>query len=121
MALTAMCEELRFHLRPPRVGSDSTAAKGAASRHGLGKLKHLELRFLWIQDAVRAGRVALAKEETATDLADPLTKHCAEEKMKALLTAAGYEFRADRNPGAPELAEGARQARLGAVLLGLGS
>ena len=61
--------------RAPRVGSDSTAAKGAASRHGLGKLKHLESKHLWVQEAVRAKRLVIVKEDTDADFADLMTKH----------------------------------------------
>ena len=121
LALTAMCEELGFALRPPRVGSDSTAAKGACTRHGLGKLKHLDLKPLWIQEAVRAGRVVLVKEDTESNFGDLMTKHLAEARMKKLLLAAGFDFRPGRAVGAPELAKGAIQVRIGAVHLGLGS
>ncbi len=108
-------------LRAPRVGSDSTAAKGTCSRHGLGKLKHLDLKFLWVQEAVRAKRVLIVKETTETNFADLMTKHLAEEKMLALLRSAGYEFREGRAPGAPELAEGAVQQRGAMILLGMGT
>ena len=36
-----------------RLHVDSSAAKAIASRQGLGKLRHLEVRHLWLQDAVQ--------------------------------------------------------------------
>ena len=42
-----------------RVWTDSSAAVGICNRHGLGKLRHLDTRTLWIQQAVRLGRVDL--------------------------------------------------------------
>ena len=58
LGLAATAEELGFTIRwLPRLGSDSNAARGAAGRHGLGKLKHLELKFLWLQATLRQGRL----------------------------------------------------------------
>mgnify|MGYP003320391562 CR=1 FL=1 len=119
LGLSALAEELGFELRVPRVGTDSTAAKGAASRHGLGKLKHLELKHLWIQELVRARRVVLVKEASETNFADLMTKHLEQERMTALLALGGFEFRTGRPDGAPKLAKGAIEQRIAMVLLGL--
>lgn len=51
-----------------------TAGKGIAQRKGAGKLKHLELRELWLQDYVQQGKVQIRKEATATNVADLGTK-----------------------------------------------
>ena len=119
LGLSALAEELGFRFRPPRVGTDSTAAKGAASRHGLGKLKHLELKHLWIQELVRARRVTLVKEASESNFADLMTKYLEQERMIALLKLGGYEFRDGRPEGAPRLARGAIEQRIAMVLLGL--
>ena len=34
------------------VSSDSSAAGGTCSRRGLGKLKHLQTRYLWVREYV---------------------------------------------------------------------
>ena len=44
---------------PVRVWTDSEAAIGISSRQGLGKLRHLDTHTLWIQHAVRSGRIDL--------------------------------------------------------------
>ena len=36
-----------------RIGCDSSAAIGIASRLGLGKLRHLKVQYLWIQERIR--------------------------------------------------------------------
>ena len=41
------------------TGSDSTAGRGICQRHGVGKVSHLELRYLWLQDRVRLKQVKL--------------------------------------------------------------
>ena len=57
-----------------RVHVDSSAAKSVASRVGLGKLRHLEVKFLWLQDAVRKKRLQLRKVRGGQNPADWLTK-----------------------------------------------
>ena len=43
------------------VRSDATAAIGIVSRIGLGKVRHLSVSDLWIQQAARQGRVEYTK------------------------------------------------------------
>lgn len=41
--------------------SDSSAARGIIHRAGLGKLRHLETRYLWLQSAVAKKRLQVRK------------------------------------------------------------
>ena len=118
LGLSAVAEELDLEFAAPRVGSDASAARGMAARHGLGKVKHLELKHLWVQEAVRAKRIVVVKEHTTTNLADLMTKHLPEAAMLAHLETAGCEFREGRPEGAPLLEEGAVHQRIAMVLLG---
>ncbi len=52
---------------------DSTAAKAIASRSGLGKVRHLEVRHLWVQDAISRGRFVIKKVHGKRNPADVLT------------------------------------------------
>jgi len=118
LGAAATAEELGFVFKlAPRVGSDSSAARSAASRHGLGKLKHVELKHLWVQETIRQGRVVLRKELGEDNAADLLTKHLPEEKMHRFLEKLGFEYRDGRAAGAPELAKGAAQRRVAAAIL----
>ena len=58
---------------PVRVWTDSEAAVGISSRQGLGKLRHLDAYTLWIQHAVRSGRMDLRKALGEADPADFFT------------------------------------------------
>ena len=58
-----------------RVYTDSSAAKGIASRRGLGKVRHIEVNQLWIQEKVSDGTVDLKKTPGEYNIADALTKH----------------------------------------------
>ena len=80
------------------MGSDSSAARSVASRYGLGKLKHLELKHLWVQDATRRGRVTLGKELSEDNPADLLTKHLAEEKASRFLEKLRASWRSSAFP-----------------------
>ena len=53
-----MAEDLGWRVEV-RLWTDSSAAKVVANRRGLGKLRHVELKWLWVQDAVKEGRVQL--------------------------------------------------------------
>ena len=72
---------------PLRVWTDSSAAIGICSRQGLGKLRHLDTHTLWIQQAVRTGRVDLRKVDGNSNPADLLTKHSiSRQRLESLLT-----------------------------------
>jgi hypothetical protein len=58
-----------------RVHTDASAAKGIAVRKGLGKVRHIEVSQLWIQDAVARGEIVLIKIRTSENIADMFTKH----------------------------------------------
>ena len=57
-----------------RVWVDSSAAKSVASRIGLRKVRHLEVKFLRLQDVVKAKKVELRKIAGKFSPADVLTK-----------------------------------------------
>ena len=68
---------------------DSSAAKSMASRKGVGKVRHVEVRELWLQDAVRKKRLALASIEGTKNPSDVLTKPQAREDIAILLEVVG--------------------------------
>ena len=68
-----------------RLLVDSSAAKSIASRTGLCKLRHLEIKCLWLQECVRRGKLVLGKVRGDINPADVLTKPKSLEDMKLLL------------------------------------
>jgi hypothetical protein len=74
------------------VHVDSTAAKAIASRVGLGRVRHLEVRFLWLQQAVRRGRIVLKKVHGEVNPADALTKPLGFEDMVNKMKLVGGEL-----------------------------
>ena len=70
----SMCNDLG-NKKPVRVHSDATAAIGIARRRGLGKLRHLDVEDLWVQEAIRTGKVELVKVLGTHNPADLFTKY----------------------------------------------
>ena len=56
------------------VGTDSSAAKSFVSRRGLGKMRHIEIRHLWLQKEVLEGKVLVSKVLGTESPADIMTK-----------------------------------------------
>lgn len=53
---------------------DATTGLAIGSRHGLGRVKHIDTVFLWAEKVVTLGRAKLYKKSTADMLADLYTK-----------------------------------------------
>ena len=71
---------------PVRVRTDSTAAVGICQRQGIAKLRQLNTHTLWIQQAVRIGRIDLRKTPGEQHPADIFTKHTAtHDKLQQLV------------------------------------
>lgn len=65
--LTGMCS-------PIVALTDSTSAMGIISRQGSGRLKHIQLKYLWLQNLVREQPVFFRHVRTNENTADILTK-----------------------------------------------
>ena len=57
-----------------RVWTNSNAAKAIASRRGLGDTRHTELKFSWLQEMTKSGRVKIKWVPGEQHLADHLKK-----------------------------------------------
>ena len=66
--------------------TDSSAAKGIACRRGVGRVKHLETRTLWVQDHVTKDDVRVTKVSGESNIADLLTKYLGPSKLRILLS-----------------------------------
>ena len=73
-----MIEDLHIH-------SDATAAIGIARRKGLGKIRHLDVADLWIQDSIRSKKMRLSKVLGTKNCADVMTKYVDKSTMSKAL------------------------------------
>ena len=56
------------------LGTDSSAAKSFVNRRGLGRMRHLQIRDLWLQKEVRDGNLLVDKVAGTKNPADLMTK-----------------------------------------------
>ena len=84
--------------------TDSSAAKGIASRRGLGRVRHIELCELWLQDQVARGKITLHKVSGADNFSDSLTKSASNERIMQSMKMTTHELRAGRHEIMPMVA-----------------
>ena len=85
------------------VLSDSSAARGAASRRGLGKLRHVQTRFLWLQERVACEDLKLEAVNARKNLADLLTKPMTREVCERHMSTLNQVFETGTARGAKAL------------------
>ena len=62
--------------------SDSSGALSLSQRQGVGHQRHIEARYLWIQDHVQRGTFKVGKIPGSLNKADVGTKHVAREDLQ---------------------------------------
>ena len=85
------------------VCTDAAAAIGMVHRRGLGRTRHIEVQYLWIQQHFEEERLHVAKVGTDSNPADMLTKHLKAETVSAHLQRLGFEQQSGRDMSAPWL------------------
>ena len=73
-----------------KVLTDSSACKGICQRTGLGKVRHMDVAYSWLQDLVRKGRVGTKKVAGHLNLADMLTKYLTGTKTASDMGKLGF-------------------------------
>ena len=85
------------------VCTDASAAMGISNRRGLGRTRHLNVQYLWIQEEVAEGRLKVDKVGTKENSADILTKAVGRDVMLRHLQALDIELGNTRAVKTPEL------------------
>ena len=70
-----LCDLGYTRIEKVQILTDASAAIGIGSRRGIGKVRHIEVNQLWLQDKVLRKEVELTKIRTDQNPADALTKH----------------------------------------------
>ena len=91
LGIKSLLEDLGFIVKV-EVIQDSTAAKGTASRAGIGRIKHLDVGWCWIQQTVESGKIKLMKISGTVNPADFLTKPKSAKEMSRLSEALNYDM-----------------------------
>ncbi len=87
------------------IKSDASAAIGIANRIGIGKVRHIEVNQLWLQDKVSKKEITIEKVPTEGNLADALTKPVKAEVIRKHIEGIGAEVRTDRHRLAPKVVQ----------------
>ena len=83
------------------VKGDAVAAIGIVRRQGLGRIRHLAVADLWIQQRSKDGSVAYSKLEGARNTSDILTKPVEAEVLNRHMAELGLEFAEGRHESTP--------------------
>ena len=75
MGFLAMPVKIRLRL-------DSSAAKAVCQRIGVGRIRHLEVRSLWLQGKVKDKQIVVYKQDGETNIGDIGTKNLAGPRFK---------------------------------------
>ena len=103
LGLLAIAEDFGYSVQAA-VHTDASATLGIVNRQGLGKLRHIGVQYLWMQEKVRNGEVKVLKVPGAENPADLCTKHLSADTIQHLISLVNAETTADRASSAPMLA-----------------
>jgi hypothetical protein len=85
------------------VKSDASAAIGMVNREGLGKVRHLAVADLWVQQRRATGEILYEKTDGLTNPADMMTKSVGGDKISKFLDSLGFQKRGGRHGLTPAL------------------
>ena len=85
------------------VKSDASAALGIVQRQGLGKVRHLDCSYLYVQQINAERLLKFEKVPGAQNPADLCTKGLSAEKTYEFMTFVGAYFRSGRSDAAAKL------------------
>ena len=80
-----------------QIWMDATAGMAIGQRRGLGKVKHIDTTFLWVQEIVNQGRVRVGKKGTKEMLADMFTKAISAPDMVRHMEGMCFKFEEGRS------------------------
>ena len=101
LGLSALLADFGIKVRC-RVHTDSTAAKGIASRTGLGSTRHIAVHLLWVQERVRNKVFELLKCKGTENPADLMTKYLSHEGINYCTQLWSAVFSEGRSEAAPK-------------------
>jgi hypothetical protein len=100
LGLQSVARDLGVELKP-EVHADSSAAIGICNRSGIGKVRHLAVAQLWVQELVRSKACRLYKVLGTENPADLMTKPLPRSEIDAHLGRLGLSRATGRAETAP--------------------
>ena len=103
LGFVGMMDELGCQGVRLRISTDASAGKSMAARTGTGKVRHLEVTQLWVQEKMRRGELEVRKINGQENPADKLTKYMGREGLEVHLHKTGSVAREGRSELAPQV------------------
>ena len=100
IGLIGLCRDMGLAVEG-EVFCDSSAALGIAQRLGMGKLRHVRIQALWVQEVRCTKRLKYKKVLGSKNPADALTKHIDQRTVAKHMHATGQSVRDGRHELAP--------------------
>ena len=75
-----------------KLGCDTTAGIAMPSRHSLGRAKHIDIGYLWVQRALADGLVTVEKVDTETNTSALMTKNLSGARVSKLMGFLGFKY-----------------------------
>ena len=86
-----------------KVFTDATTGKAMAMRRGLGKVRHMRVAYMWIQEKAARREIILKRVPGPQNPADLMTKVLAESAVLDHLERLSFEYRDGRHHLAPRV------------------
>ena len=83
------------------VKSDAVAAIGIVKRQGLGRVRHLAVADLWVQQRAKGGEVSYVKLDGKRNTSDMMTKAVEKEVIMRHMQSLGLQWRSGRHEATP--------------------
>ena len=86
-----------------RLHTDASTGMAIATRKGLGKVRHIAVNELWLQEQISMKKITVHKLKNKFNVADLLTKHLSKYEVDQIIDFLQHEFAEGRNADAPDL------------------
>jgi len=106
LGVRSMCEEwdLSKASETSNLYADASAALSIAKRQGAGKMRHINVKGLWLQEKALQAILKYNKIKGEDNPSDGLTKHVRQELAQKYLVVEGLVVRSDRADASLKLA-----------------
>ena len=75
-----------------RLHTDATTGRAIATRRGLGKVRHIAVNELWLQEQVADRKISIHKIKNKFNLADLLTKYLTATEIEHIVDYMQHSF-----------------------------
>ena len=102
LGLQSILEDMGIKLSV-RLHTDATTGRAIATRKGLGKVRHIAVNELWLQEKVQQEAVSILKIKNKFNLADLLTKYLSKNGIEQIIDFMQHQHKDGRSEVAPQL------------------